>query len=342
MTKKQILDYLSLKKQSEHSETEQASSGQREVPFSSLDKDKAHAESDTSEEEREMNKFLDKRIITTDRLKNMINIKVKYNAFYKLVERIKDCYVHSGSYTPKDAIKAYNEIKQSFEDMQYDKTIKDWCKRLEFPFAQSNTYSFQAVMDRRKKYTERVYQSLSSTATYDAPIASEKWSQASSSQAGVSSSLTATAKAFEQPAASSSQEASSSQPFTEMQPKQNKGKERDIGQDSKSIASLVLNKISLDTLGKLRRSLDNMTRQNASVYEDHNKLEKANKLISDTYDIYVYKKYQNITREKAVETMKSLIAGIKELPQSGTGTIRKEFLEFVANIEKGNPDPSGS
>src|SRR5882757_8547454 len=161
MTKKQILDYLSLKKQSEHSETEQASSGQREVPFSSLDKDKAHAESDTSEEEREMNKFLDKRIITTDRLKNMINIKVKYNAFYKLVERIKDCYVHSGSYTPKDAIKAYNEIKQSFEDMQYDKTIKDWCKRLEFPFAQSNTYSFQAVMDRRKKYTERVYQSLS-------------------------------------------------------------------------------------------------------------------------------------------------------------------------------------
>jgi len=30
------------------------------------------------------------------------------------------------------------------------------------------------------------------------------------------------------PAASSSQEASSSQPFTEMQPKQNKGKERDI------------------------------------------------------------------------------------------------------------------
>jgi len=44
-------------------------------------KRQTHAESDTSEEEREMNKFLDKRIITTDRLKNMINIKVKYNDF---------------------------------------------------------------------------------------------------------------------------------------------------------------------------------------------------------------------------------------------------------------------
>jgi len=83
-----------------------------------------------------------------------------------------------------------------------------------------------------------------------------------------------------------------------------------------------------------------MTRQNASVYEDHNKLEKQISLFSDTYDIYVYKKYARYNQErKAVGNNEKPHCWNQRITPIGTGTIRKEFLEFVANIEKGNPDP---
>jgi len=75
-----------------------------------------------------------------------------------------------------------------------------------------------------------------------------------------------------------------------------------------------------------------MTRQNARCMKIHNKLEKANKLISE-HMTYMYIKIPKYTREKAVETMKSLIAESKNSPIR-TGTIRKEFWNLLRTLRK--------
>jgi len=71
---------------------------------------------------------------------------------FKLVERIKICYVIGGSYTPKDAIKAYNEKNNPLKICSMIRLFKAGAKDWSFHLLKANTYSFQAVMDRRKIY----------------------------------------------------------------------------------------------------------------------------------------------------------------------------------------------
>jgi len=148
MTQDDLKYYLPLEMQRG---TSPASDTQAEGP-SAKDKGKGRAAAASSEatqeatqeaiqEEREMNEFLDNDTIAktlAEKLKNLSYMKINYHALYKLLETIKDHKVIPGSYTRKDAIEAYNTIKQDFKDEKYDEYAKHWCKTLGFPFAQES------------------------------------------------------------------------------------------------------------------------------------------------------------------------------------------------------------